>query len=207
MPAIDSRCDTVRNDAEPSALRARALADLRFIRDTMASVSSYTAFSGWGLVVVGIGALVTGAIAFTSSSALSRTEVWLADAALSVAIGAASSMLKARRARQSLFGGPMRKFAIGFAPAVLAGAVLTLGLMRGADWPLLPGMWLLTYGAAVASAGASSVPAVPAMGGCFFALGCAALLGPAAWGNALMTAGFGGLHVVFGLLIASRHGG
>jgi hypothetical protein len=70
----------------------------------------------------------------------------------------------------------------------------------------LPGTWLLLFGAGVVSAGALSVPIVPALGTCFMFLGVAAFMFPA-WGNLWMALGFGGLHLVFGLSIARRYGG
>jgi len=45
------------------------------------------------------------------------------------------------------------------------------------------------------------------MGVCFMFVGGLAALGPAAWGNGFLAAGFGGLHIIFGYLIARRHGG
>jgi hypothetical protein len=45
------------------------------------------------------------------------------------------------------------------------------------------------------------------MGLAFMAVGAVALLAPAAWGDAFLAAGFGGMHVVFGAVIARRHGG
>jgi len=45
------------------------------------------------------------------------------------------------------------------------------------------------------------------MGLCFMLCGAAALFSPPAWANAYMAAGFGGLHILFGFVIARRHGG
>jgi len=196
-----------QTDLAPPALHSRAMADLRFIRDTMAGAASYTAFSGWGLIIVGLGALITGFIAGRESSPTGRLWIWVADAGISVVIGCVSSVLKAKSADQPLFAGPIRKFSLSFAPAILAGAVLTWVMIGSGSAPLLPGLWLLLYGVGLASAGALSVWVIPTMGAVFFCLGALALTGPSAWSDVLLWAGFGALHVVLGAVIVRRHGG
>lgn len=72
---------------------------------------------------------------------------------------------------------------------------------------LLPGLWLLLYGTGVVAAGAFSVRPVLLMGIGFLVVGTVALFTPAALGDVWMAAGFGGLHMIFGGIIARRYGG
>jgi hypothetical protein len=189
------------------ALHTRAIADLRFIRETMAQAGSYTAFSGWGLLVVGGGALAAGLAAGRQRALMDQLYIWLADAVFSIGVGAISSTLKARAFSQPLFAGPIRKFSLSFAPSILAGAVLTFFMLKSGIAHLLPGLWLLLYGAGLIAAGAFSVGLIPCMGVGFFALGILALAAPAAWGNLLLTGGFALIHIVAGAVIARRYGG
>jgi hypothetical protein len=96
---------------------------------------------------------------------------------------------------------------LGLAPPLVAGAILTFVMFRAGLQSALPASWLLLYGAGIMTGGAYSVSIVPVMGLCFMGVGALAVLGPAAWGNWFLAAGFGGLHIVFGFLIARRHGG
>jgi len=200
------RPSTASTTATP-ALHTRAMADLRFIRDTMESASAFTTLSGWGLVVIGVAAIVAGAVGGDAVGSPRWLGAWLTAAATSVAVGGASTALKTRAAGRPLLSGPGRKFAMGFAPSMLAGAVLTVALVQAGASAILPALWLSLYGAAMIGGGAFSVRVVPVMGVAFLALGATAALAPATWANALLALGFGGLHVGFGIVIARRHGG
>jgi len=181
--------------------------DLRFIRDTMERSAAFTAVSGWGQVVLGFTAIGAAALAARQTISSAWLRVWLAEALLAFAVGVISCAWKANRRGLPLFSGPARKAALGLAPPLAAGAFLTFLLFRSGLDAALPATWLLLYGAGIITGGAFSVPIVPVMGICFMALGGISVLAPAAWGNWFLAAGFGGLHIVFGWLIARRHGG
>ena len=181
--------------------------DLRFIRDTMERASAFTAVSGWGQVISGVTALGAAAVAAQQSSPFGWLRVWLAEGIVAVVIGLLACTWKANRRGLPLFSGPARKVALGLAPPLVAGAFLTFVLFRAGLHAALPAAWLLLYGAGIMTGGAYSVSIVPVMGLCFMVVGSLAVLGPAAWGNWFLAAGFGGLHILFGFLIARRHGG
>ena len=191
----------------PIPLHAHAEDDLRFIRSAMERASAFTSISGWGQFAIGITALIVAPIARAQSNTDRWVTLWLGEAAVAMAIGVWSAAVKSRRLGVPLFGTTGQRFMLAFATPAAAGIALTAALVQAQALTLLPGMWLLLYGAAVAGGGAFSVRIVPVMGAAFMAIGAAALFTPAAWGDLWLGIGFGLVHVVFGVLIARRHGG
>jgi len=155
---------------------------------------------------MGITALATGLLAFRMP-AQRQFFAWLVEAILALTIGCIAVQIKSKRLALSLSSRPAQRALLSFVPPLLAGAVLTTVLYRADMLTVLPGLWLLLYGAAVVTGGAFSVRIVPVMGICFMLLGGVALLAPVVSGNSFLMLGFGAMHIVFGTLIARRHGG
>jgi hypothetical protein len=131
----------------------------------------------------------------------------MGEALISLLIAGWSIDRKARRTSTPLLNGSGRKVVFSLSPPIVAGVLLTIVLYRAGLNAAIPGMWLLLYGTGVVTGGMFSVPVVPIMGMCFMALGAATLFMPPAFANWLMAAGFGGLHIGFGVVIARRYGG
>ena len=193
--------------SDPQALHAHAADNLRFIRDTMSKAGRFTAVPGWGGVAMGVSAAVTAALASRTVDRTAWLEWWLGEAAVAIVIAAITMTRKARRLDLPLLAAPGRRFALAYIPPLFAGAVLTAVFLENNLSTRLPGCWLLLYGVAIAVSGTLSVRAVQTMGLVFMALGIAAFAAPAGFGDIFMAAGFGGLHIVFGIIIARKHGG
>jgi hypothetical protein len=192
---------------EPIPIENHAMENIRFIRETMERSAAFTAVPGWGGVTIGATALAAAYAASRQTGPQAWLAVWLIEVLIALSIAGWATYQKASAVNLPLFSGPGRKFAISLSPPLVAGALLTVVLYRSGMVSALPGTWLLLYGAGVVTGGAFSVKVVPVMGVCFMLAGALALFVPAGWGNALMAAGFGGLHVLFGLIIARRYGG
>ena len=191
----------------PSPPSHEVLDQLQFIRQTMESATSFTAVPGWGMVLLGFTALAVAFFARSIGSQVGWVLLWLGEALLAGLISLIAMVKKTGSLAKLATSIPARKCALSLVPPLAAGAVLTVILMDRHLYEILPGMWLMLYGVAVITGGAFSVRVVPVMGICFAVFGTAALGLPAGWANGVMAAGFGGLHILFGLLIARRHGG
>jgi hypothetical protein len=173
----------------------------------MERCASFTAVPGWGGVAMGITGLVAASIALRQTSPRAWLATWLIAALIANAIGATTLVWKAHKANIPLLSGAGQKFALSLSPPLIAGGLLTAVLYAAGMTGILPGLWLLLYGAGVVTGGAFSVKIVPVMGLCLMSLGAVALVAPPFWGNWFLATGFGGIHILFGLIIARRHGG
>ena len=191
----------------PPALHDRAIDNLRYIRETMERASAFTAVPGWGQVAIGLSAIAAAYVAAHQATPRAWLGVWLAEAIISLLIAGWFMDRKARKFGVPLFSGPGRKVVFSLSPPMVVGALLTVVLFRAGMINAIPGMWLLLYGTGVITGGMFSVSVVPVMGICFMVIGAVGLFMPMLSGNWLMAAGFGGLHVVFGTIIARKYGG
>ena len=191
----------------PPALHTRAMDNLRYIRETMEGASAFTAVPGWGGVGMGVTATAAAVLAARQTSERRWLAIWIGEALVSLGIAGWAMWRKSRAAATPLLSQPGRRFALNFSPPMLVGLLLSIALYRAGLTAMLPGAWLLLYGTAVVNGGAFSVRVVPTMGLCFMLCGACALFSPPEWRHWYLGVGFGGIHMVFGTVIARRYGG
>ena len=146
-------------------------------------------------------------IASRQDSTLAWLVTWLAEAAVAIGIALWTTYSKARSAAPRCFPAPAAASCTALRLPLFVGVLLTILLVRVGSIAEVAGVWLLLYGTAVVTGGAFSIRIVPLMGLCFMVLGTVALFCPSNWGNAFLAAGFGGLHLIFGGIIAGKYGG
>lgn len=192
---------------EPVNISDRAVDNLQFIRETMERSAVFTTVPGYGGVLMGATAVAASYIASGNPLIKTWLTVWLSEAVLAFLLGLFAMWQKSKIAGVPLTAAPTKKFAKSFLPPLVCGIVITLGLWRYEYFEVMIPVWILLYGAAIVTGGAFSVKAVPVMGWCFIAFGAIAFLLPAGYGNLMMAASFGALHIVFGFIIARKYGG
>jgi len=187
-------------------LDSHAAATLRYIRASMegAGTVAVPGSAGVSMGMVGLGAAV-----LTSTPAFRPHWLlcWLSAAAVASLAGGVILARQASLQGFTLFGAPVRKLVLGLAPGLLAGAALTLVHWQAGNLHAIPGTWLLLYGCALISASASTTRVVGILGGLFALTGLITFWLPDDLLTVALGAGFGGLHLLFGILIGRRDRG
>jgi hypothetical protein len=181
-------------------LDSHAVATLRYIRASMDAAASVAVPGSAGIAMGGVGLS-----AAVLSSAPSLHEYWLAiwlfSALLGGGVGFALMTRPASLSGLLLSGTPLRKFALCLLPALFGGAVMTVLHWSNGNLHAIPGTWLLLYGCALISASVAATRMIATMGAAFVALALLTLLLPDSLQVLMLGIGFGGLHILFGLLI------
>ena len=188
-------------------LNERAIESLEFIRSTIARSAPFTAVPGKGGIGMGAVAIAAAALGMRQPDDWRWLAVWIAAAAVAAPVGFITMRAKARNHGMSLWSAAGRRFAQGFVPALVAGAVLTASLVDAGRFDLLAPTWLLLYGAGVLAGSTSSVPVLAWVGAGFMVAGTGAALTDPAWRDLWLGAGFGALQIGFGVVIVRSHGG
>ena len=191
----------------PINIHEHAEDNLRFIRSAMERAERVSAVSGAGAMAMGVIALVAMAVGATSTELFRQLSVWVITAFVAGSVGALACAYKARRNDMQFSADPGRRFLLCLIPALLVGVVLTAALLPGAQAGLLPGLWMMLYGAGVLAAGTYAAPPVMHMGGSFLVAGVFTYALPVEWANVLLGLTFGGLHLFFGYQVFRHHGG
>jgi len=208
----------LNNDLDENLIHSGSPQDsLLYIRRTLEAAGRLSTVSGSGTFFVGILALaavlvnvrVTGTPweAGTQSYHDYALAVWAALLVLSAAVTAFCMARKSHHTGVAFWSPVLRKALWPFSAPMALGAILSAVVIRAQNPEFLPVIWLGCYGAALTAAGVMSVSPVRWMGISFMVLALSAVFLPVSAGLALLAAGFGMLHIIFGAYIHWRHDG
>ena len=196
--------DPKSNGRNTVALDSHALGTLQYIRASIDAAGLLAVPGSAGIAMGAVGVLAALVVAL-KVVAVPWLEIWLIAGLVAVAAGTALMVYQVGSRGTALYRGPLRKFLMCLCPPLLVGAVLTWQLWLHGGSAMIPGVWLLMYGCAVMAASTLTRRALAVMGALLAVLGVIALQVPVGDQNAVLGVGFGGLHLLFGMLIGGRN--
>lgn len=165
----------------------RALTDISVIREQLARGTEFRGYGPAALAATGVLALVVAAaqarwLKDPAAHVYLYVSLWVVTAALSLLVIGMETIQRSRRAHGDL-AVPMLQSALEqFLPAIVAGGLLTVALLRAAPQSLwmLPGLWQIVFSLGV-FASCRFLPRPMFMAGVWYlacGLGCLALVPP-----------------------------
>ena len=205
MPALLAPLDEAREN-------------LRVIRQTMERSTKYSTLSGLSGVLIGLtaiaGVLVTRrliGLGLEHHQPLKAVQptlglVWLLVLAFAVSIEFAWNKRRAARIGKRVASPLGAHIIVAALPSGIAAAVLTAFFYLNNLFASVWGVWMLCYGLAICAVGLFSVRPVTYLGAAFVLAGGVTLLLPNHLHLFMMALTFGGFHILYGTLMARKHG-
>lgn len=200
------------------------LREVQDIRRLMERSSRFTTLSGWSAVAAGVAASVGAYVAFrllrnyygpdvsewtyqsVEFAGLRRSLILLAGIVFIVALLSAVffTWRKTRRQGLSLWNHTSRRVFWNMALPLGSGILFVLGILQQGSWTLIAPACLVFYGLALVNAGKYTLADIRYLGYCEIVLGLINLYVTNhgfGYGLYFWTAGFGILHIVYGLVM------
>lgn len=202
----------LRDFQEPDAREAEE--NLRTIRELMERSTKHSTFSGLSGVMAGI-ASITGCIVTNSlvqknlPAAEFRTNfvfIWSVVIVSALVMDYVLTKRKAARVGKHIISRLGKQMVIGAGPGLGTGALLTLLFLRNNLVNDIYPMWMLSYGCAVCSVALFSQREVLFLGLAFLIAGALTLAAVPMWGLQMMAVAFGGIHIIYGLIMSRKDG-
>lgn len=190
----------------------KALESVFEIKELMEKSSKFISISGIAAILAGIYALVGAYIAtqvITQGMCLSATLESMAIIALSVLAAAAVtacilSYCKSKKTGQKFFSRLTYRALWNFSLPMLAGGVVCASILMRGYYDIMTSVMLLFYGLALVNTSQITYSSVAWLGYAFICLGAV----DSFWaGHSLLfwTIGFGGFHILYGILFYLRY--
>ncbi len=191
---------------------------LRVIRQTMDRSTKYSTLSGLSGVLIGLTAIA--GVAVTAGIIDHKMTfhqpdrsvqpllglVWLVVLALAVSIEFVCNKRRAARIGKRVASPLGAHIVVAALPSFIAAAVLTAFFYLNNLFSSVWGIWMLCYGLAICAVGLFSVRQVTYLGAAFVLAGAVTLLLPNHFHLYMMALTFGGFHILYGILMARKHG-
>jgi len=216
MSEADDLID-VSGEKEVETMRPEQAAEhLRVIRELMERPLKQTTRSGASGLIAAVLALAgcsatwyAGRLGQLPEASRIKTVglIWVSVLVLAVAANLLLTWRRAHRQGLPLWGRSQNQTALAIAPGFVLGALVSWALVGAQQYDLVAFAWIIFYGMAVWSVGLFGPVEVKLLGAGFFLAGILGLFFFTAHPLAALAVTFGGMHLLYGIVVWVRHGG
>ena len=199
--------------------REEIIKNIDYIKEIVESSNRYTNLSGLAGILCGVFALIGCIISYYLLGSFNLTLasiqfkllilgiLWLIIFTGAVVLQVVFTVHKTHKIGVQPWTKLSHQIVFALLPSLLAGAVLTLYLVKYNQSIFIPGVWILLCGVGIAASGMFSIIAVRLLGWAFILTSIIPLFIWPEYGLIFMALTFGVYHIIYGLVVAIKYRG